>query len=121
MGELDPDASMAVGLGEGSHDLTDPFAGLTAFDETVAAPPSTVPVSSAAPRLTLTERHSIPTLLKSPGEVSKLPIDHRAGFLLAHVDGMQTLEEILDVCAMPATEALELIATLRNMGVIDFE
>ena len=54
-------------------------------------------------------------------EVSKLPIDHRAGFLLAHVDGMQTLEEILDVCAMPATDALELIERLKEMGVIEFE
>lgn len=54
-------------------------------------------------------------------EIAKLPIDHRAGFLLAHVDGMHTLEELLDVCAMPATEALALIAKLNEMGVIDFE
>jgi len=54
-------------------------------------------------------------------EIAKLPIDHRAGFLLAHVDGMQTLEEILDVCAMPATEALALIAKLEKMGVIELE
>ena len=31
------------------------------------------------------------------------------------------LEEILDVCAMPATEALELISKLKTMGVIEFE
>ena len=75
----------------------------------------------AAPHLTLTERHSIPRSLKSLAEIARLPIDHRAGFLLAHVDGMQTLEEILDVCAMPAAEALALIANLKEMGVIEFE
>ena len=77
--------------------------------------------SCAAPQLSLTERHSIPVLQKSLVEVSRLPIDHRAGFLLTLVDGMQTLEEILDVCAMPADEALELIEKLREMGVLAFE
>ena len=83
------------------------------------SPPSAPPC--AAPQLTLTERHSIPRLLKSMGEISKLKIDHRVGFLLAHVDGMQTLDEILDICAMPSAEALELIANLKAMGVIEFE
>ena len=86
------------------------------------APPSFDPAPpSAAPQLTLTERQSIPRVRKSMAEVSKLKIDHRAGFLLAHVDGMQTLEEILDICAMPAAEALGLISNLREMGVIEFE
>jgi hypothetical protein len=110
-----PDASPVVEVGaEESLDLSDPFGALLSAD----APR---PVPCAAPQLSLTERHSIPSILKSPQEVSKLPIDHRAGFLLAHVDGMQTLEEILDVCAMPATEALDLIAKLKQMGVIEFE
>jgi hypothetical protein len=73
-------------------------------------PPQVITVPPGTPQLSLTERQSIPRLLKSMGEVSKLPIDHRAGFLLAHVDGMQTLEEILDVCAK-----------LKGMGVIEFE
>ena len=118
-----PDASIMVELGaEVSIDLSDPFGGLIPLDAgdggvsaMVTAPPS------AAPQLSLTQRHSIPSLRKEAGDLSRLPIDHRAGFLLAHVDGMQTLEEILDVCAMPATEALELLEKLRNLGVIEFE
>jgi hypothetical protein len=131
-----PDASIVVEYAEQSIDLLDPFGGLIPIEDALAAtatvrpaaaaPPTAAPPASPttappAAHLTLTERQSIPRLLKSMGEVSKLKIDHRAGFLLAHVDGMQTLEEILDICAMPSAEALSLIATLKDMGVIEFE
>jgi hypothetical protein len=130
-----PDASIVVEFGEQSVDLSDPFGGLIPIDDDMAAtstvvppaqhattaPPAAAAVVGPAAHLTLTERQSIPRLLKSMGEVSKLKIDHRAGFLLAHVDGMQTLEEILDICAMPSAEALGLISNLKEMGVIEFE
>ncbi len=104
----------------GPHASGLPASGPHASSSHATSPHATSP-PCAAPQLTLTERHSIPRLLKSMGEVSKLKIDHRAGFLLAHVDGMQTLEEILDICAMPSAEALELFANLKEMGVIEFE
>ena len=126
-----PDASIVVEFAEQSVDSLDPFGGLIPMEDALAATatvrpaaPASPPPAPAAPpaaHLTLTERQSIPRLLKSMGEVSKLKIDHRAGFLLAHVDGMQTLEEILDICAMPSAEALSLISTLKEMGVIEFE
>ncbi len=132
-----PDASIMVEFGdESSVDLSDPFGGLIPLDaldaldeergvvgsiEPFDPPDPPDPPCAAAPHLSLTERHSIPRSIKSMAEIAKLPIDHRAGFLLAHVDGMQTLEEILDVCAMPAAEALALIENLEEMGVIEFE
>lgn len=67
------------------------------------------------------ELQSVPRVLKSVAEISRLKIDHRTGFLLAHVDGVQTLEEILDVCAMPPAEALSLIFGLAAMGAIELE
>jgi len=121
------DAGVVVEFGDDSSvDLSDPFGGLIPLDATDAIDDDLgvvahVPPPCAAPHLTLTERHSIPRNLKSLAEIANLPIDHRAGFLLAHVDGMQTLEELLDVCAMPATEALALIAKLEKMGVIELE
>lgn len=88
-------------------------------DMTRIAKSATLP---PAPALTsLTARQGIPRLLLGQAEVSKLPIDHRAGFLLGFIDGMQTMEEILDVCAMPPGEALELIRSLVDMGVIVIE
>ncbi len=131
-----PDASIVVEFGEQSVDIYDPFGGLIPLDDELAATSAVVPPPVGAPtvapaartalapsaaHLSLTERQSIPRILKSRGDVSKLKIDHRAGFLLAHVDGMQTLEEILDICAMPSAEALSLISKLKEMGVIEFE
>lgn len=134
-----PDASIAVEFG--LDDADDGFGGLipVEIDDVVVdgsrtlgfdvdpdsevhsrptpVPPPPVPIAG----LSLTARQSIPRVLKSPAEVAKLPIDHRAGFLLAHFDGMQTLEEILDICAMPTDEALSLITELQEMGVIDLE
>ncbi len=93
-----------------SPDSADPYGGLIPVTDELDAPP-----------LSLTQRHSIPNVRKSPSELASLPLDHRCGFLLAHVDGVQTLGEILDVCAMPADEALGLIRELEVLGVIEFE
>ncbi len=122
-----PDSSIVVEFGEMSIDMEDPFGGLLPLDEPddEPAPLSKASATLTAPppgaELTLTERQSIPRRLTSLGDLSKLKLDHRAGFLLAHIDGMQTLEEILDVCAMPAAEALSLFANLKALGVIEFE
>jgi hypothetical protein len=60
----------------------------------------------------------VPRVLLSPGEIAKLPIDPRAAFILSHVDGIHSMEEILDMCAMAETEAASLLEKLRAMGVI---
>lgn len=112
-----PDSAVDVEYGEAEEiDVSDP-----AFDEDDACseppPPATVP-PTAGP-LTLTQRHSV--LRLKAEDIASLPIDHRGGFLLSHVDGMHSLEEILDICAMPQVEALEIIANLEALGVIEFE
>lgn len=63
----------------------------------------------------------IPRLLLAPHEISSLPMDPRGAFLLMQVDGMQTMEEILDVCAMPEAEALEIIERLCELGAITLD
>jgi hypothetical protein len=60
----------------------------------------------------------VPRVVVPMDQITRLPIDHRAGFLLAHIDGTQTMEEILDVCPMPRSEALDLIAELASLGVL---
>lgn len=126
MGPDAPDASIQIEIGEA--EISDPFGGLILVEEEddVPAPPhddgGTAIVSAGAmiPALAkMTSHTGVPEIVKSPAEIATLPIDHRAGFLLAHIDGMQSMEEILDVCAMPENEALELIELLRSMGVIE--
>lgn len=47
-----------------------------------------------------------------------LTLDHRSGFLLSHVDGVSTLEEILDISGMPHLEAMRIICDLVQQKVI---
>lgn len=69
-------------------------------------------------RLAAMTSHRVPRLLLGPRQIATLPMDPRMGFLLGHIDGVQSMEEILDVCAMPEGDALELLERLRAMGVI---
>jgi hypothetical protein len=77
-------------------------------------PPSTRPEAPAADNYLL----RVPLLAVSERELPLLPLDHREGFLLSHVDGESSIETILDVCAMPAEEALELLQNLVERGVV---
>lgn len=60
----------------------------------------------------------IPRMLVRMNEISKFPIDPRSAFLLGYVDGSLSVEEILDLCALPASEALEVVDRLQRLGVI---
>jgi hypothetical protein len=51
-------------------------------------------------------------------QVRWLGLDHRSGFLLSRVDGVSTVEEVLDVCGMPRLEALKTLTDLLDRGAI---
>src|SRR4051794_6051992 len=55
---------------------------------------------------------AVPSLALSAAELARLQLDHRAGFILSHVDGMSDVETILDVSAMPSAEALKILSEL---------
>lgn len=63
----------------------------------------------------------VPRIAISLRDLSLLPLDHREGFLLSLVDGRLTVESILDICAMPAEEALGTLSSLieRRIVVVD--
>ena len=54
----------------------------------------------------------------SPGELQWLALDHRAGFLLSLVDGMSTVDEILDISGMTRLDALRIILDLTERNVV---
>jgi hypothetical protein len=60
----------------------------------------------------------VPVVAVGGDQLRWLTLDHRAGFLLSHVDGVSTLEEILDVSGMPQLEAMRIIADLLAQKVI---
>jgi hypothetical protein len=62
----------------------------------------------------------VPMVLVAREQLRWLSIDHRAGFLLSHVDGVSNLEMILDVSGMPLLDALKILAELQQQRVISF-
>jgi len=49
-----------------------------------------------------------------------LSIDHRAGFVLSHVDGVSSLELIMAACGMPLLDVLRILHELVHSRVIAF-
>jgi hypothetical protein len=61
---------------------------------------------------------AIPQVRIPPGEVIWLDLDHRAGFVLAQVDGQSSYEEILDLTGMERLEALRILVNLVQKKII---
>ena len=76
-------------------------------EDGVPTPRPKLPLS-CVPRRVIDER----TLLS-------LPLDHRAGFVLAHVDGATDIRTMIDVCGLPQDELVALIEQLLALRVIE--
>ncbi|MDB4947077.1 MAG: hypothetical protein JWP97_6611 [Labilithrix sp.] len=61
---------------------------------------------------------SVPRLRVTSASLVSLPLDARSGFLLSHIDGLRTVEELIDAASLPAEDALEVLALLANLGAI---
>jgi len=59
-----------------------------------------------------------PRLLLRPDEVIWLNLDHRAGFVLAQIDGSVTYEDLMAICGMSRLDTLRILAQLVGAGVI---
>jgi hypothetical protein len=62
----------------------------------------------------------VPMVIVPREQLRWLSIDHRAGFLLSHIDGVSSLEMILDVSGMPLLDALKILCELAQQRVIGF-
>ncbi len=60
----------------------------------------------------------VPTVAVAREQMRWLSIDHRAGFVLSLVDGVSTVEMILDVSGMPELDALRILAELVQQRII---
>ena len=64
---------------------------------------------------------AVPVPALSETQLRWLGLDHRSGFLLSRVDGIATVEDVLDVCGMPRLEALKTLVDLIERGAIRVE
>ncbi|HEY1691362.1 MAG TPA: hypothetical protein VGG39_04330 [Polyangiaceae bacterium] len=62
----------------------------------------------------------MPVVVMPADVLKKLPLDHRAGFLLSLMDGAIDLETMVEIAAMPRDEVLRLVRDLFESGVVDF-
>lgn len=63
-------------------------------------------------------RSSIPRLAIRARDLLNLPLDPRVGFLLSRIDGVSTVETIIDLCPMPEEETLAMLGSLRELRII---
>jgi hypothetical protein len=66
----------------------------------------------------LGELERIPVLARPLHELANAPISPRAAFLLSRVDGILSLDEILDVSGMPRLEAMRYLCQLFLRGIL---
>ncbi len=63
-------------------------------------------------------RDAIPRLAIAPEEVMWLNLDHRAGFLLAQIDGTVDYEALFALSGLPRLDTARILANLIADGVI---
>jgi hypothetical protein len=62
----------------------------------------------------------VPIVLVPKNQLRWLSIDHRAGFVLSHIDGVSSLEMVLDVSGMLPLDCLRILFELVQQRVIAF-
>lgn len=62
----------------------------------------------------------VPTVAVARDQLRWLSIDHRAGFVLSLIDGVSSIEMILDVSGMPELDALRILSELVQQRIITF-
>ncbi len=60
----------------------------------------------------------VPRIVMSPDQIRWLSLDHRAGFLLSMVDGVSSVDDLLDVSGMHRLDALRILCSLLDQKVI---
>ncbi len=63
----------------------------------------------------------VPQVAMGPDAIFSLALDFRAGYLLSRVDGVSTLEGIVESGCVPSLEALRILSELYLRRVISFE
>lgn len=72
-------------------------------------------IPTPRPKLSLA---AIPRRAMGEAEMRSLPLDHRAGFVLAHIDGLTNMRTLLDVCGMSHDVLVGVVERLLALRVI---
>jgi hypothetical protein len=107
-GEIEPDSGVDLFV------IDDPFGGLIPVydDEPSECLDDWLLLEPAIPHT------AVPRLCMQAAELVALPLDHRTGFLLSHIDGQRTVEEVIDVSHLRPDDTIEVLAALVDLGAI---
>lgn len=61
---------------------------------------------------------AVPVVTVTLDALMKLPLDHRAGFMLTRIDGISNVQNIIDISAMPFDEAMQILEKLLTVGAL---
>jgi hypothetical protein len=61
---------------------------------------------------------AIPRLTVTQADLAKLSLDHRSGFVLTFVDGVSTVDTLIDASGLPRLELLRILSELVTAGVL---
>ncbi|MGH7271474.1 MAG: hypothetical protein ACREJ3_13675 [Polyangiaceae bacterium] len=62
--------------------------------------------------------HQIPTVIVQRAQLRWLSMDHRAGFVLSLIDGVSTIENVLDVSGMPRLDAMRVLLEFVDQEIV---
>ena len=67
---------------------------------------------------TLGSLDRVPRVVVAAAEIGRLALAHRAGFVLTFVDGVSTIDTLLDASGLPRLELLRILRDLVQAGVV---
>ena len=63
----------------------------------------------------------VPLAAVGAAEITAGALDHRAGFMLSLMDGVMTVDTLLDIAGMARFDALRTLSGLLRAGLIKFK
>jgi len=61
---------------------------------------------------------SVPVRIVDDAQLRTFPLDHRAGFVLAHMDGATDIGTLIDLCGMSHDEVVAVVQQLLSLRVV---
>lgn len=61
---------------------------------------------------------AVPHVVAPAARLTSLPLDHKAGFILASIDGESTVQTLIDVSGLPPHDVVGTLRRLLELGII---
>jgi hypothetical protein len=69
----------------------------------------------------IADMSKVPTIIMGPDQIRWLSLNHRSGFLLSMIDGISSVDDLMDISGMQRLDALRIVCSLLEQKVIALE